>query len=156
GGEPWAVVNLPALAEADDPLGRRAGEALWPERYDAARLAEIKQAQGAFWFSAMYQQRPVLPEGNLFKRGWFRQFHQDGSTIVLDSGVTFDRAQTWRLCVVDPASSEKETSDYTAIGTFAVGPGNTLLVLDMVRERLGVEQIVPRLAALAAHYKPKF
>ena len=27
-GEPWKVLNLPALAEADDPLGRAPGEAV--------------------------------------------------------------------------------------------------------------------------------
>ena len=26
-------VNLPALAEPNDPLGRQVGEALWEERY---------------------------------------------------------------------------------------------------------------------------
>ena len=31
GGE-WQVVRLPAVAEANDPLGRGAGESLWPER----------------------------------------------------------------------------------------------------------------------------
>jgi len=29
----WTVLNLPALAEDDDPLGRTLGEALCPERY---------------------------------------------------------------------------------------------------------------------------
>jgi hypothetical protein len=36
--EPWTVVNLPALAVANDPLGREEGEALWPERYSQAEL----------------------------------------------------------------------------------------------------------------------
>ena len=32
-GEAWEVLNLPALAEDDDPIGRVPGEALWPERF---------------------------------------------------------------------------------------------------------------------------
>jgi predicted phage terminase large subunit-like protein len=156
GGEPWEVFNLPALAEPGDPLGRAEGAALWPERYDEAALDRIKKAQGAFWFVAMYQQRPVLPEGNLFKRSWFRRFTDDGKVIRLDTGETFDRPQVWRFIVLDPAASEKETSDYTAIGVFGVCPGNHLLVLDMVRERLPLEQIVPRLRGLCEHYTPAF
>ncbi len=66
----WHVVNLPALAEADDPLGREPGEALCPERYDEQDLARIKTVMGNS-FSALYQQRPTAPDGEFFKRAWF-------------------------------------------------------------------------------------
>ncbi|MEE8598509.1 MAG: terminase family protein [Dehalococcoidales bacterium] len=56
--ENWRVINLPALAEVNDPLGREVGEALWPERYNRERLLRIKGALGSYWWSAMYQQRP--------------------------------------------------------------------------------------------------
>jgi predicted phage terminase large subunit-like protein len=56
--ENWKVINLPALAEANDPLGRAPGEALWPERYSRERLLKIKEALGTYWWSAMYQQSP--------------------------------------------------------------------------------------------------
>jgi hypothetical protein len=36
-GEKWFVVNLPALAEVGDVLGRKVGEALWR----AGRLATV-------------------------------------------------------------------------------------------------------------------
>jgi predicted phage terminase large subunit-like protein len=108
------------------------------------------------WFQAMYQQSPTLPEGNLFKRSWFLRFAADGDQFVLDGGRVFSRRACYRFIAVDPAASEKETADYTAIGVFAVTPENDLLVLDMVRERLGVEGIVPRLRRLAAQYAPDF
>jgi predicted phage terminase large subunit-like protein len=105
----------------------------------------------------MYQQRPFLPEGNLFKRGWFKhRFDIEGEQIRLDGGEVFDRSQTTRFVVVDPAASEKETADYTAMGVFATLPGNRLLVLDMVRERLPLEAIVPRLHGICAYYRPSF
>jgi len=56
--EGWKVINLPALAEANDPLGRQPGEALWPERFSRERLLRIKEALGSYWWSAMYQQQP--------------------------------------------------------------------------------------------------
>jgi predicted phage terminase large subunit-like protein len=155
-GEPWDVISFPALALDNDPLGRRPGEALWPERYPAEALAEIKATQGSLWFTAMYQQSPILPEGNLFRRGWFRQFVADGDQFLLDGGRVFARRACYRFLAVDPAASEKQTADYTAIGVFAVTPENDLLILDMVRERLGVEGIVPRLRRLAAQYAPDF
>lgn len=62
----WTVVNLPALAEPGDPLGRAEGEALCPERYPAEALERIRRTMGPLPFSALYQQRPVPREGGLF------------------------------------------------------------------------------------------
>lgn len=69
-GPEWTVCSLPALAEEDDPLGRKVGEALCPERYDEAALAEI-QRRLLRSFLALYQQRPTPREGDMFKREWF-------------------------------------------------------------------------------------
>jgi hypothetical protein len=46
-GEKWCVVNLPALAEKNDPLGRKPGEALWPEWWTQARMEAERRAQTA-------------------------------------------------------------------------------------------------------------
>ena len=35
--EPWEVINLPAIADEDDQLGREQGEALWPEQFPVER-----------------------------------------------------------------------------------------------------------------------
>lgn len=56
--ENWTLINLPALAEINDPLGRAEGEALWPERFDREALLRIKATLGSYWFEAMYQQNP--------------------------------------------------------------------------------------------------
>jgi len=61
--ENWKVIDLPALAEANDPLGRAPGEALWPERYSRERLLRIKEALGNYWWQAMYQQHPLPSMG---------------------------------------------------------------------------------------------
>jgi predicted phage terminase large subunit-like protein len=156
GGEQWNIISLPAFAEEGDILGRKPGEALWPDRYPAERLEEIRKAQGAMWFQAMYQQSPTLAAGNLFRRSWFKQYVIDGDRYLLDGGRAVDRRECYRFAVVDPAASEKQSADYTAIGVFMVTPQNDLLVLDMVRERLGVEGIVPRLRLLAERYNPGF
>lgn len=72
-GPNWKVVNLPALAEENDPLDppRSPGAALWPDRYDVATLAQIRSVLGSYSFSALYQQRPTPPGGGMFKREWF-------------------------------------------------------------------------------------
>ena len=72
-GETWDYLNLPALAEEDDPLGREPGQALCPDRFDEEALAISKQVLGR-GFYALYQGRPQAAEGSLFKREWFRYF----------------------------------------------------------------------------------
>ena len=56
--ENWLIINLPGLAEVNDPLGREIGEALWPERYPRKVLLRIKETLGSYWWAAMYQQNP--------------------------------------------------------------------------------------------------
>lgn len=80
----WHTVDLPAVAmhpdeyravgmdPVADPLGRAPGEALWPERYDADRLARIRRAVGERVWWALYQQQPRPPEGALLTRDLLR------------------------------------------------------------------------------------
>jgi len=104
GGEKWEVVNLPAIAEANDPLGRREGQALCPARYDETKLLEIQRKLGSYSFAALYQQRPTPLEGALFKRDWF------GADHIIDrapDGLRWARGY-------DLAVSTKTAADYTA------------------------------------------
>lgn len=66
----WTVVNLPAVAEEDDPLGREIGRALCPDRFDETALDGIKTVLGSYSFNALYQGRPSAREGGMFKRAW--------------------------------------------------------------------------------------
>lgn len=72
GFPPVKYLNLPAIAEKDDPLGRQIGEALWPEFKDEKALDATRAVMGPYYFNSQYQQRATAPEGNLFKRQWFR------------------------------------------------------------------------------------
>jgi predicted phage terminase large subunit-like protein len=68
-GPHWTVVNLPAEAEENDPLGRPVGAALCPDRFDLAKLADIKRVMARDYY-ALYQQRPQAREGGMFKEHW--------------------------------------------------------------------------------------
>lgn len=62
----WKLLSLPALAEEDDPLGRQAGEALWPERWPRGKLEANRNLLGDYDFASLYQQRPYLKGGSVF------------------------------------------------------------------------------------------
>lgn len=63
----WEYVCLPALAvdvtpdgnKFKDPLGRRVGEALWPERRDERVWAAFRRLVTEYVWQAMWQQMPV-------------------------------------------------------------------------------------------------
>ena len=72
-GDVWNVVCLPAEAErADDPLGRKPGEFIWPEFYGPEHWAQPRRNPRTW--SALYQQRPAPLEGSFFLRDWFRTY----------------------------------------------------------------------------------
>lgn len=54
-----------------DPLGREAGEALWPEKYNEEDLERIRANIFEYDFEALYQQSPYNRMGNFFRREWF-------------------------------------------------------------------------------------
>lgn len=67
-GPNWTELKLPGLAEEDDPLGRMVGEALCPERYDAATLRHMRTVMGDYAFSGLVQQTPMPKTGTIFPR----------------------------------------------------------------------------------------
>ena len=55
----------------EDPLGRKPGDALWPDKHDEEELERIKANMGAYAFEALYQQFPFLRDGDFFEREYF-------------------------------------------------------------------------------------
>jgi hypothetical protein len=67
----WLQIDLPALADSPhDPLHRDIGAPLWPEQYDAAELADIRESVGERVWYALYQQKPRPLEGGVWKWAW--------------------------------------------------------------------------------------
>lgn len=108
----WEVIKLPALAEEDDPLGRLPGEALCPERYDAEDLEAIRDDVGAYVWSALFQQTPIVKGGDLFKRADWRFVWAD----ELPEDVTWIRA--W-----DKAATDEEQASASTCSTAGVKVG---------------------------------
>lgn len=72
-GEQWEFVVLPMTAvDADDPIGRAAGEILEPRRFSQTMVDSRKATLGEYLWASLEQQRPSKEEGNLVRRDWWR------------------------------------------------------------------------------------
>lgn len=133
-GEDWEVLNLPALAEANDPMGRAPGEALWPERYNVAELNKRRLGVGSYEWEAQFQGHPKPPEGGKIKRTWFKVVDQVPAKYRSIDGAPPDFQLRWYR-YWDLAATAKTTSDHTASCRLAFGEDGELFIADMIRER---------------------
>ena len=62
------VVSFPAIA-TEDELHRRKGEALFPEHKSLEFLKAREAVMYPAYWEALYQQNPIMPEGNMFRLG---------------------------------------------------------------------------------------
>jgi predicted phage terminase large subunit-like protein len=140
----WQVVNLPAEAEAGDPLGRLDGAPLWPGRFDVAALADIRAVMGQD-YEALYQQRPRPPKGTLFQAEWFNRNVQ-----VYERGVYSLVVQGW-----DTAFKEGQENDYTACVTIGrLSMTGALHVLNVYRQRVAFPELVRAIEQQAERWQP--
>jgi predicted phage terminase large subunit-like protein len=124
--EKWTVIRFPALAEENDPLGRKPGEALWPEQWPVEYLRG-RRAESEFWFTSLYQQRPRPREGGMFKLKWF-----EGRKVPMPREEMMSRkVRAWDYGATEGGG------DYTAGVLFGRDHSGKFYVLDMVRGQWG-------------------
>lgn len=96
----WTFINLPAIAEEGDPLGREPGEALWPEAKPIEFLEGLRREMGEYHFQALYQGNPTPREGSFFQVSKLQ--------IVSETPANLDS------CMGIDLAASKGQGDYTA------------------------------------------
>jgi len=130
-GDDWTVLRLPALAEAQDPLGRKPGAALWPDWEDEVALARKRTAVGSRVWQALYQQSPRPVEGALFPV----------ARIGLIDAVPGDArmVRAWDLAATE--AGHGTDPDWTVGLKLAAAPDGRMMVVDVVRFRGGPHEV---------------
>ncbi len=143
--DPWEVINLPALAEDNDVLGRKPGEALWPTRYDVTALKKLRIAAGPFWWTAQFRGKPQPEGGGIIKTAWFKSYEDE------ELPNTFSRiVQIW-----DTAHKEKQRHDRSACLT--IGQANNprrYYLLDLYVARLSFPDLTRAAEAQYDKWEP--
>jgi predicted phage terminase large subunit-like protein len=140
----YEYINLPAIAEENDPLGRQPGEALWPERINKDLLEDIKNIVGPYNWESQYQGHPVKRGGNLFKSQNFRYYTIDRLTnnylcwrLNEDEPISVKRNDLKIATIVDPAIEIKKKNDPCGMHTWGYSRKHKIwLLLDRFNDKI--------------------
>lgn len=113
----------------------RDGELLWPERYGAAEIAELKKRLGSYGAAGQLQQRPSPAEGGIIKKGWWKKYSE--------APRTFDKL----LFCWDCTFKEAETSDYVVGQAWGL-VGAYCYLLDQTRGQWDITETIRQVRAL--------
>lgn len=153
GLERWERIDFPALAESNDILGRRPGDALWPSRFTREDLeAHRRTIHSKFW-EAQYQQHPTPLEGGLFLRQHIKRYRIEGDELVFEDYTTARFEDFYRFLTVDTATSTKTSADQTAVASWGVDPRGRLVLLDLDMRRIDGLQVKNAIIAMASRWR---
>ncbi|MBE0469582.1 MAG: phage terminase large subunit [Methyloprofundus sp.] len=145
----WAVDDLSGKVTEKTPgakvLSFKAisdeGKALIPELHPIEKLLETKAVLSDYFWSAMYQQSPVVLGGGLFKTEWWRFY----STLPKIS---------YRVIYADTAQKTKEHNDYSVLQCWGVGHyDKKIYLLDMIRGKWEAPQLLTQAKAFYDKHK---
>lgn len=142
----WKMINLPALAEDDDPLGRPIDEPLWPARFDTKFLLDQRRSDPR-GFTALYQGRPTPLDGSFFKASHI---------LTYDKMTDLPRFDDMRFYgASDLAVASKQTNDRSCHLVAGVDANDNIWILpDIVWTRLTADVSIEVITNLMLKYKP--
>lgn len=117
----WSVVVEKAIR--DD------GSLYFPERITKEFLLSVRKTMGSYIFANQYQNEIIPDEEKKFKDSWIK-YYRDLPTRLLHFGF------------IDPAISNKESSDWTAWVIVAIDVNGTWYVRHAERAKLNPTEIV--------------
>lgn len=155
-GETFDLVILSAIAEQNDILGRKEGEALWPERFPLDELERTKKAVGRLEWDSLYQQKPSLEGGGMFKNEYFQYFKLKDEVIIRDDDtrVPLSECRIFQTC--DTAMKVAKQNDDTGIGTFALDKKGNLYLLNMFLDKIEIPDQYKKIKELHSYWNAQF
>lgn len=131
----FKVINIPVYDNNNEPIR--------PERFPKDFL-EMKRTANERLFQAMYMWDPINEWWWAFKNDfmYYERWELQGKDLEI---VTY----------IDPAISQKQTADYTAIVTaWRDKKSNYIYVLDIVHEKILPDEIIDKVFEVVKTFKP--
>ena len=131
-GGAWQFLRIPALAEADDPLGREEGAPLWPSRWTLEALEQRRLELGPLGFASLLQQSPQPKGGSMFRYDWW-------PLLEVRPEVVGPVVRYWDIAGTEPRRGRHDP-DYTVGALLGRMADGRFVVLDVVRIRASIAQ----------------
>lgn len=132
-------------SKGKDVFSEKVGVPIYPERFDAKALVQIKSRQGPYIYASQYLLNPLPIEKMVFKPEFIQYFER------LPFNVPY-----WIYTYVDPAISSKKEACNTAIVTIARTFDNRIYVLECIRKKgMSVNELAIELFAVHKKWKPR-
>ena len=156
--ERWHVISMEAIKEVAQPVfpgtctiepdERQPGDALCPERYSVEKLRKRKGKMDSYFWSALYQQTPMPPEGTIFRRSWWAEGRNRFD--INDKSLVYKCVGRWLS--FDTAISDKDTAAFTACVVAELTPDYKLMIRYVWRERLQFPDLAEAIQRLAQQF----
>lgn len=147
GGDKYKRIIFKAIAEHNDVLGRKPGEALWPERVPLERLQRVQKTRPR-WFKACWQGEPEENAGLHFQPELWPRYTDVGDAWRIWDGAQWQhyrKSDCTIITAVDWAQKGGKDSDFTAFVTAALTHDGKLFILSVFNKRLRYEENGPAL-----------
>lgn len=141
----FKIINLPAIAEEDDPLNRNPGEALWPERFGIEYLEEMREANSTS-FSALYQCNPTPMDGVFYTAEELYEY--DNSELPTNLRM---------FVVSDHAVGTAAINDPSVLMPFGIDENGIAWVMpEVIWRRMNSNETVEEMLRIISDYSPIF
>lgn len=154
---PVEIINLPAQAGKDDPLGREEGQWLWEKNsdgsphYTAQHYETLKLTMPPGDWSALYMGIPLDAKGEFIGQDDFQRYDK------YPENVKDQPAQVIKTVVsVDTAQKGQERSDYTAITVWRQGVDRKHYLVYAERVKHKMEDVIELLNRVATNWKANY
>lgn len=150
----WYVINLPIVAEQDEPMtGRKVGDPLLPEAgKDLAWAMKLKSTYerdpelgGMRTWNAVMMGKPNALEGNIIKRNYWKRYRL--SLDMQRGNIFHEEIQSWDCAFKDTADS-----DYVA-GHCWGRIGLDYYLKDVIHERMDIVKTMDEIMRFSSKHK---
>jgi predicted phage terminase large subunit-like protein len=140
-----------------------AGELLWPQQMNQAKLDELKRTLGSYRYAGQFQQRPAPAGGGMLKSYWFNYWQPAGAnlppvpvrlpdgTIEMRDAVELPEKFETQIQSWDMAFKDTKNSDFV-VGMVIGAVGADRYLLDLIRDRLDLPGTLSAVRRLTANW----
>ncbi len=117
------------------------GKSIWEEMWPTEKLNDLRRELGEYAFQAEFQNNPLSLGDQPVKPHYLEDVRTEGQKVL-------------RCMSIDPAISEKESSDYRAIQVMDKMEDGKFKEIVTIKGRWGIDEQVNRVIEMYVRYKP--